>query len=118
MAVSYLLTFLLTLMVVGAAVWVFVRVGTPVYRLEPGNLISLFELVLAGEATENDWQVFIGIPLRHNPLLRDMQTRCELLTETEYLGAGGAYLFTPRGLRELESMLRELKTEAVEEDHG
>ena len=116
---SYLLTFLLTLAVVSAAVWVFVRVGTPVYRLEPSNLISLFELVLAGEASENDWQVFIGIPLRHDIALRDVQRRCQRLTETEYLGAGGAYLFSPRGLQELESMLRELKAEeGADQDHG
>ena len=118
MAMSDVLTFLLTLTVVCGAVWVFIRVGTPVYRLEASNLISLFELVLAGEATDNDWHVFIGIPLRHDPFLRRIQRRCELLTETEYLGAGGAYLFSPRGLRELESMLRELKAKGVDEDYG
>ncbi len=115
---SFLLTFLLTLIVVCGAVWVFIRVGTPVYRLEPANLISLFEQVLAGEATDNDWQVFIGIPLRHDTTLREIQRRCELLTETEYLGAGGAHLFSPRGMRELEAMLQELKTKGVDADHG
>jgi len=107
--VNYLLTLLLTLGVVAVALWVFIRVGTPVYRIERDNVVALLELVLSGKATENDWQVFIGIPLRHNSELRDIQKRCEELTETEFTGNKNDKLFTSRGLVELEKMLMEIK---------
>lgn len=108
---TYLLTLLLTLGVVLVAMWVFVKVGTPVYRIDRDNVIALLELVLSGEATENDWHVFIGIPLRHNTQLCDVQKRCQVLAETEFTGIKGSKLFTQKGLAELEAMLQELKAE-------
>ena len=113
---TYLVTLLLTLGLVMVAMWVFVKVGTPVYRIDRDNVIALLELVLSGEATENDWHVFIGIPLRHNTELRDVQKRCETLAETEFTGLKGSSLFTSKGLAELESLLQELKREANSED--
>jgi hypothetical protein len=107
--VSYLATFLLTFGLVLVVVWVFVKVGTPVYRIERENIITLFEMVLAGGATENDWQVFIGVPLRHNSELADIQQRCIELTAKEYAGGRGDKLFSARGLAELEGLLKELK---------
>ena len=109
---TYLLTLLLTLGVVVITMWVFIRVGTPVYRIERDNIITLLELVLSGAATENDWYVFIGIPLRHNSELRDVQKRCEELTETEFIGVQGDKLFTTKGLAELELLLHSLKPES------
>ncbi|PCH50507.1 MAG: hypothetical protein COC20_06600 [Cellvibrionales bacterium] len=112
---TYLLTLLLTLGVVVIAMWVFIRVGTPVYRIERDNIITLLELVLSGAATENDWYVFIGIPLRHNSELRDVQKRCEELTETEFTGIQGDKLFTAKGLAELERLLVSLKPDVASE---
>lgn len=105
----YVSTLLLTLGVVLVAMWIFIRVGTPVYRLERSNIITLLDMVLAGRASENDWQVFIGIPLRHNKALQALQQRCVELTKTDYIGAQGDRLFTPNGLAELEKLLAELK---------
>lgn len=113
---NYLLTLLLTLGFVLVAMWVFMRVGTPVYRVDRKNIITLLELVVDGTATENDWQVFIGIPLRHDHELQDIQTRCAALTEAEYTGDQGDRLFSARGLAELKKLLAELKKqEAINE---
>ena len=112
---SYLVTMLLTLAVVVVAMWVFIKVGTPVYRLDRDNVIALLELVLSGRATENDWHVFIGIPLRHDSALREVQKHCEQLAETEYTGHEDSKLFTARGLAELEVVLLKLKAEAKHE---
>lgn len=113
---SYLVTLLLTLGVVLVAMWVFVKVGTPVYRLDRDNVIALLELVLSGKASENDWHVFMGIPLRHNRELHDVQKRCEQLAETEFTGIKDNKLFTAKGLAELESLLLELKNQVDSED--
>ncbi len=114
---SYLVTLLLTLCVVVVAMWVFVKVGTPVYRIDRENVIALLELVLSGQATENDWHVFVGVPLRHNSELRDLQKRCAQLAETEFIGLPDGKLFTNRGLAKLEVLLRELKNDAKENNN-
>ena len=111
----FFLTLLLTFIVVSIAMWVFLRVGAPVYQLDKNNVIRLLELVLAGDATENDWHVFIGVPLRHNADLRLVQQRCSDLGETEYVGASSATLFTDKGTQTLKSILHELKHEGLDE---
>lgn len=106
--VTYLVTLLLTLLVVGVALWGFVKLGTPVYRLERVNLIALLELVQAGRATPNDWDVFMAVPIRHNPELAEIQERCAEIAEREYLGHEKR-LFTDQGLEELEEVLADLR---------
>lgn len=113
---NYVLTLLLTLAFVLVAMWVFMRVGTPTYRIDRNNIITLLELVLAGDATENDWHVFIGVPLRHDRELQDIQKRCAALTETEYTGAQGDRLFSSRGLAELTKLLAELKSREITDE--
>ncbi|MEZ0122297.1 MAG: hypothetical protein AB9Q22_09455 [Candidatus Reddybacter sp.] len=112
---NFVLTLLLTFMVVSIALWIFLHIGTPVYRLDKNNVITLLELVLAGNATENDWHVFIGIPLRHNEFLQAIQQRCSDLSETEYVGESSATLFTEKGTQALQLILEELKHEDLNE---
>lgn len=58
-----------------------VYLKAPVYRLEKPNLIRLFELALAGEATESDWDVFLEIPIRYDEELEAIRVECVELTE-------------------------------------
>ncbi|MEA3300519.1 MAG: hypothetical protein U9R22_09875 [Pseudomonadota bacterium] len=108
---GFVMTLLLTFAVILVALWVFIRLGPPVYRLERRNLIALLELVIAGRASEADWDVFTGFPIHHDPALAEVQRRCIAIAEREY--RGGAALFTREGLRELAEILAELK--ALEE---
>ena len=103
------MTLLLTFIVVSIAMWVFLRLGAPVYRLDKNNVITLLELVLAGNATENDWHVFMGIPLRHCEFLQAIQQRCSDLSETEYIGEASVTLFTEKGTQALKIILEELR---------
>ena len=112
---TFVLTLLLTFILVSLAMWVFLRLGAPVYRLDKNNVITLLELVLAGNATENDWHVFMGIPLRHCELLQAIQQRCSDLGETEYVGESSATLFTDKGTQALKLILEELKHQDLDE---
>lgn len=109
---SYVLTLLLTLAVVLVTMWVFVKVGTPVYRLERENIVTLLQLLVSGRATEQDWDVFVAIPIRHDPLLRDIQERCLAIAQTEFVGGSGL-LFSPQGITKLECLLKEIDPEAL-----
>ena len=53
----------------------------PVYRLEKHNLIRLFELALSGQATDEDWEVFIHMPIRYDDELEDIRQQCEIMSE-------------------------------------
>ena len=94
---DYLVTLLATLLLVVLVLWVFIRIGTPVYRVERGNIIKLLRMVLAEQATESDWDVFIGVPIRHDPELERVREQCEDITEREFVG--GMHLFSARGFK-------------------
>ncbi|HEY8385046.1 MAG TPA: hypothetical protein VIK82_02405 [Porticoccaceae bacterium] len=104
---SYVVTLLLTFVVVALALAIFVWVRMPVYRVEKCNVEKLLELVIAGRATASDWDVFTGIPIRHDPELETVRRRCLDIAEREY--RGGEYLFTQQGLLQLERLLDEMK---------
>lgn len=54
---------------------------SPLYRLSKRNLIHLFELAVAGKATESDWDVFIEVPIGYDDELEGIRLECVNLTE-------------------------------------
>ena len=107
---NFLLTLFFTFIFVALIFLVFVRVGTPVYRLDKQNLVTLLTLVVEGRATENDWQVFLGMPIGHNEQLEKVRRRCYDISEHEYIG-GSDYLLTDKGIEDVSQLLAELKGE-------
>jgi len=106
--VGFLLTLGLTFLLVFAALLFFLLRGPPIYRLERDNVIQLLELVVSGQASVNDWEVFVSYPIRHDLRLADIQERCMAVAESHYLGRGGR-LFTAEGIEQLDKILAELK---------
>jgi len=104
---SYFLTLALTFVVVALALAIFVWVRVPVYRVERRNVVALLELVVAGRATASDWDVFAGIPIRHDPELETVRRRCLAIAEREY--HGGQRLFTSQGISQLTDILDEMR---------
>ena len=111
----FFLTLLFTFIIVFLAMWLFMRIGSPVYRINKDNVVTLLELVLAGNASENDWHVFMGFPVRHDDDLQAIQQRCSDLGETEYIGSSSATLFTEKGTQALQLILNELKLKDLDE---
>lgn len=110
---DYLATLALSVLVVGAVLAVLVRVRTPRYRLDRDNVLTLLDMVLEGRATENDWNVFVGIPIRHDPELEALRLRCLEIERREFIGRGqgpspGRHLFSREGLRRIEALRQEL----------
>lgn len=105
---GFLLTLVLTFLLIFSTLLYFLIKGPPVYRVERVNVIRLLELVVAGQAEVSDWDVFIGYPIRHDLGLADIQRRCIAIGEREYLGGKGK-LFTKQGVAELEAILDELR---------
>ncbi len=110
---DYLATLALSVLIIGAALAVLMRVSTPRYRLDRDNVLTLLSMVLDGQATENDWNVFVGIPIRHDPELEALRLRCLEIERREFIGHGqgpspGRHLFSREGLRQIEALRREL----------
>ena len=108
---TFILTLALTFGLVLVALLLFWKLGSPFYRVEKSNVIALLELVVSGEATVADWEVFAAYPIRHDPELAEIQARCLEIAELEYLGSRDA-LFTRSGLAQLAKLLEELRAGA------
>ncbi len=104
-------TVVFSALVFAGVLLVLLLVRTPHYQLRRENVVTLLEMVLDGRASENDWRVFVSVPLRHDPLLDELRRRCIDIEEREYLGRGGAQgrLFTRQGMEELRKLLQELR---------
>lgn len=107
---TLVLTFLSTFIFLVIVITVFVRIGSPVYRLERDNLIALLELLVNETASEQDWDVFMALPIRHNSELFRIQKRCFDIASDHYLG--GKHLFSDTGRQLLGEILEELKRNA------
>lgn len=106
MFVVFILTLIVFSLVVGVLLWV----KTPHYQMQKTDVIALLKSVLVGQATENDWAIFLASSFRHQPGLEMVRERCRIIDEREYLGhSRTGYLFTQDGLWQLKQVLLELE---------
>jgi hypothetical protein len=63
---SFIATVLLSFIVLVLALVLFRFVGVPVYQVRAINVQAFLNLAISGQATPSDWDVFIGIPIRHD----------------------------------------------------
>lgn len=109
---TIIITVLLALLI--AAFWfvAFRWLKTPYYRVDQNKMIATLEMVLTGQATENQWFTVFGIPVRHSLDLEAIRQRCLEIEEAHYIGRNSSpHLFTAVGLGELKKILAELKSQ-------
>ncbi|MGH1485350.1 MAG: hypothetical protein ACRBCI_03965 [Cellvibrionaceae bacterium] len=112
--IDILVTLVLTLVLGGVLFALFRWVKVPYYRVDTERMIHVLEMVLTGQATENDWNMTFGMVIRHQPDLEEVRQTCVLIEEKYYSGnTKPPYLFSPKGLAELESVLQQLKSNGV-----
>lgn len=105
---DFIITVALTFIVVILALVVFRYVGLPAYRVEATNIVRLLESVLAQTATTADWDVFIGMPIHHNPELDKIRVKCAMLEASEMTERRGRVIFSAAGRLELQQILNQL----------
>ncbi|MDG1081881.1 MAG: hypothetical protein P8P14_05805 [Porticoccaceae bacterium] len=110
---NFIITVILSFGLILTALLVFRFIGLPIYRVEPINVKVLLETVLEGQATEADWDVFIGMTIRHNPDLDEIRLQCAMLAETEMSLRDDRVHFTPAGRGELSAILTRIKSELL-----
>ena len=98
----FVITLFIFLVVIGVLLWV----KHPHYLMTKMDVIALLQKVLVGQASENDWAIFLSSSFRHCPELEVIRDDCVAIDEREYLGqTRSGYLFTDRGLEELKRIL-------------
>lgn len=98
----FVITTLMFLIVVGVLLWV----KHPHYQMTKTDVIAVLQKVLVGQASENDWAIFLSSSFRHCPELEVIRNECAAIDEREYLGqTRSGYLFSDRGLEELKRIL-------------
>ena len=110
---DFIITVGLSFALILVALLVFRYVGLPVYRIEAINIKTLLESVLNQTATEADWDVFIGMPIRHNPELDDIRVECAMLAITEMTVQRGVVIFSDTGRAQLEQQLHILNKQIL-----
>jgi len=106
-SLNFFLTLTATFIFLLIFLLIFIRTGSPVYRLEKKNVVELLELVLDGSATNNDWEVFLGLPIRHNEVLETVRLRCQTINNNEQVD-NSTFLLTEKGVGEIKKLLIEL----------
>ncbi len=107
---TFFVTILLTVVIATLLFVLFRWIKMPVYRMTRERLIHVLEMVITGQATENDWQVLMAVTIRHDEVLEQVRERCLAIEEHYYIGdRRPPYLFTEEGLVELKQLLIQLR---------
>ncbi len=106
MIVTFLATLLLCL--VAVIVLMFTQKGR--YRASPERIIRLLEWMLLGQADENDWEVFCGLPILHDDFLESIRQACaEIAEDYPRASSRSIYLLTDEGLDKLRPLLEDVR---------
>jgi hypothetical protein len=112
---DFIITVGLTFALILVALLIFRYVGLPVYRIEAINIKRLLESVLDETATESDWDVFIGMPIHHDPKLDDIRIQCAMLALTEMSLRQGLVIFSDRGRVQIKEHLQILNRQILQQ---
>ncbi len=84
---------------------IFFWVKTPYYRVDEARMLKVLEMVLTGQATDNDWHMTFGMTIRHSPELEELRQQCVLIEEEHFIGESTSrYLFEAEGLKALKDV--------------
>lgn len=105
-----MVVFVITLVVFLSVIAVLLWVKTPRYQMTKADVILLLQNVLVGQASENDWAIFLSSSFRHCPELEPFRDACAALDEKEYLGHTRAgFLLSEKGLTQVRWILERVE---------
>lgn len=102
--------FVITLLVFLSVIAVLLWVKTPRYQMTKSDVIQLLQKVVVGQASENDWAIFLSSSFRHCPELEPFRDACAAIDEKEYLGHTPAgFLLSENGLAQIRWILERVE---------
>lgn len=105
-----MMVFIVTLVVFLSVIGVLLWVKTPHYQMTRTDVIQLLQKVLVGQASENDWAIFLSSSFRHCPELEPFRDACAAIDEKEYFGHTRAgFLLSENGLVQIRGILAQVE---------
>ncbi len=83
---TFLITLLCSVVICATVLGVMQWSKKATYRITRPAVARLFEWVLLGQATDNDWRVFCDIPIHHDPFLEALRLDCLEIDEQFFIG--------------------------------
>lgn len=110
---SFIITVLLSFIILVIALVLFRYVGVPVYQVQAVNVQAILKLAISGQATASDWDVFVSVPIRQDAELDKIRYECAMLA-SEITERQGVLVFSQASRQLLTNLLQqvELKIEA------
>lgn len=105
---SFIVTVLLSFVILVIALVLFRYGGVPVYQVRAVNVQAILELAISGQATQSDWDVFIGIPIRQDAELDQIRYECAMLTD-DITERQGKLVFSQSSRQKLTELLEQVK---------
>lgn len=102
--------FFITLCIFIAVILVLFWVKTPRYLMQKPDVIKLLQNIMVGQASENDWAIFLSSSFRHDPELAAIRDACAEIDEKTYIGhSRSGFLFSEQGLLNIKQLLDSLR---------
>lgn len=112
-----MMTFVATLIFCLVAVGVLLLTQKTRRRVTVNSTIRLLEWMLLGQADENDWAVFCGLPILHDETLERIRLICADIAENYPRATSRSiYLLTDEGLDKLKPLLDDLRQYKRQQD--
>lgn len=110
----------ITALVLGSLIWVLARTQVPSYRPTRESVAELLRKVIHGEAAPEQWDMFIGYPILHDPDLELIRRQCIVISEGDEENRGypsglGDNIFNRAGREKIAEVLEEMQ-ELIEEE--
>lgn len=103
----FLLVFAVCLLIFASMVGILLLSGTPRFRTDPEQLLTLFDQALEGRVNESEWNAIMGYPIRHDDYLDGVRRRAQRLMDehgNHGRAARGKPLLDETGHGELEAL--------------
>lgn len=78
---EFLIVFLVSLLLISGLVAALIWGRVPVWRPDRRNVLDLMQRVQTGTARRDEWEMFVGLPLLHDPELEEIRRRCVVIHE-------------------------------------
>lgn len=78
---EFLIAFLVSLLLIGGTALALAYGRAPVWRPDRRKVLEMMRRVQAGEARRDEWEMFIGLPVLHDPELENIRHLCREIHE-------------------------------------
>ena len=90
---STVITVVLSIGIICLLLATFVWVKTPYYRVDGERMLKVLEMILTGQATDNDWHTTFGMTIRHSPELEDIRQQCIDVEDKHFVGESTSAIY-------------------------